>query len=254
LTTAGDASSIQAKQKNVREFEAPPWSLRVIFKTDPYKDTNYLEIKKLAPTITSEGVPETYTRVKPIRTLGGRPGCPLAHCSEVTFDETFGVGRCKDAEVTAVRVLVKIEEHTEGTDPDIAVPDPTGLGLRVCRKVSCAISPDMWEYFLAASGVVSAVQWLLTAAAGTVFYTTATVKQMKGGGLEFRTVARMNVAPVGNERFAAYMKDALTRTEGTIVEFTPTRLTPHGRKRAIDEAAATAGASLSGSFSKRRAL
>ena len=105
---------------------------------------------------------------------GGRPGCPLARWEDVEFDANFSMARCCDVEAKAVRVLVRIEQHTEGVDPDVAVSDPTNLGLRVSRKVACACDPDTRNhYFLSTSGVITAVQWLLTVAPGTEFFVTA---------------------------------------------------------------------------------
>ena len=254
LSDKVDSSDPAVKQQIVREFRAAPWSFRLIFKPDVNKDGNYLEIKKLTPTITSGGVVETYTHVNAPRALEGRPGCPFACCSDVSFDPDFGIVRCHEVDAAAVRVLLKVEAHT-AEDKDIATADPTGLGLRVCRKVSCGLKAgDTTRYFLCTSGVISAVQWLLTAPAGTAFYVTATVRT-SGDTLEFRAVAFVDVtATIGIVPFAAYMKDALASAATTLVEFTPSKATPQARKRAIDKAAEESGASHSGTFSKRSAL
>ena len=255
LSNSVDSSDPAVKQRIVREFRAVPWSFRLVFKPDVNKDGNYLEIKKLTPTITSEGVVETYAHVKAPRVLEGRPGCPFTCCSDVTFDAAFGIARCHDVDATAVRVLLKVEAHAPGVDSDIATPDATGLGLRVCRKVSCGLNAaDTARYFLSASGVINAVQWILTAPAGAAFYVTATVRA-SGDTLEFRAVAFMDVtATIGIVPFAAYMKDALSSADTTLVEFTPSKATPQARKRAVDKVAEEGGATHNGVFSKRRAL
>lgn len=241
------------KQLIIRGFQAAPWSFRLVLKQDNLWSGNYVEIKMMTQTISPEGVVETYTPKKGPTVAGGRPGCPLARCADVKFDGAFGIVRCLTAEATAVRVVLKIEANVEGVDPDIAVPDPTGLGLRVCRKVSCVLdADDKNNYFLSASGVVGSVQWLLTAAAGTVFYVTAKVKAMNST-IDFRAVSFMDVALIGIDVFAKHMRNVLAQTTGALVEFTPSRATPQSRKRQIDEAAEWAGERLEGVFSKRRA-
>ena len=253
LQNGVDAEEPKVKQLIIRGFRGAPWSFRLVLKQDNLLSGNYVEIKKMTQTITSEGVVETYIPQKGPCVAGGRPGCPLARCADVAFDEAFGIVRCLTAEAAAVRVVLKIEKHSEDVDPDIAVPDPTGLGLRVCRKVSCALNADdAAKYFLSTSGVVGSVQWLLTAAIGTVFYVTAKVKAM-GNTIDFRAVAFMDVAPIGVEPFTLHMRNVLSQTTGTLVEFTPSR-TPQGRKRLIDEAAEVTAAKSIGVFSKRRAL
>ena len=252
------ATEPRTKQLIIRGFRGAPWSFRLALKQDHLKNCNYVEIKRMTQTITSEGVVETHTPKKGPSVAAGRPGCPIARCAEVEFDKAFGIVRCRTAEATAVRVVLKIEAHSENVDPDIAVPDPTQLGLRVCRKVSCALDPDdKASYFLSASGVVNSVQWLLTAAAGAVFYVTAKAKTLAidfRDTIDFRAVAFLDVAPIGVEPFTHHMRNVLAQETGALVEFTPSRATPKGRKRQIDEAAEASTEKSIGVFSKRRAL
>ena len=108
---------------------------------------------------------ETYDNRKAVRVLTDRPGCPMVKLNALEFDKSFGVARFNGFEAKAVRALVKIEEYQDG-EPDVGVPDPTNRGLRVCRAVSCAAAPGTEKkYFLTTSGLVSAVQWLLSRAA-----------------------------------------------------------------------------------------
>lgn len=252
LSAIGNANEDIAKRRIIDTFRSAPWSCRLVLKPDMFKDTNYVEIKRIAQTLTVDGVVETYEHKKMPRARGwGRPGCPFTRCADVTFDKAFGVIRCNGVDATAVRVLVEIEAHQQDIDPDIATPDPTGQGLRVSRKVSCVLSPDdSVHYALVTSGTVGAVQWLLTALPGTVFFVTATATTV-AATVEFRTLACMNVTPIGKVTFAAHMRQVLERAETVDVEFTPSRATPQSRKRSIDDAAGD-WLMTNGSFANRK--
>ena len=252
LPTTGNHDAPQVKQRIISAFRASPWSCRLVLRPDLLKDSNYVEIKKIAQTLTAEGVVETYGHKKMPCVPGfGRPGCPMARCSDVQYDAAFGSLRCHGVDAVAVRILVKVEAHTEGVDPDIATPDPTNKGLRVSRKVTCVLSPDNGaQYTIVTSGVISAVQWLLTAAPGTTFFVTATATTA-GSTMEFRTLAVMDVAPIGATAFATHMREALAQTAVVNVVFTPSRNTPQSRKRTVDEAAEE-DSRPDASFSRRR--
>jgi hypothetical protein len=254
LPDGGDVDGHAVKQRIIQGFRAAPWSFRLVLKPDLLKDTNYVEIKRLTHTLTAGGVVETYDHRKSPRAAGfGRPGCPLARCIDVHFDADFGVVRCHGVDAVAVRILVQIEAQVEDVDPDIATPDPTNRGLRVSRKVTCVLNPeDKTRYSLVTSGLVSGVQWLLTAAPGAVFFVTATATTaaVPMAPIEFRALAFMDVAPIGAAIFATHMKEALAHTKTVDVAFTPSRATPQSRKRAIDDTAEEAS-KPSGTFSKR---
>ncbi len=53
---SGVAADTRSLTKIVRSFRAVPWSIRLIFKANDYKQTNYLEVKRLAPTLTVDGI------------------------------------------------------------------------------------------------------------------------------------------------------------------------------------------------------
>ena len=151
----------------------------------------------------------------------------------------------------AVRVVLKIEPYNEATDPDIAQPDSTQQGLRVCRRVSCALDTDKKKtYFLSVAGVSKSVQWLLTASPNAVFFVTATAKAYNDS-IDFRAIGFMDVAPIGLDPFVKHMQTMLAETGDAPLEFTPSRATPQSRKRRIDE---VTGDSNGGTFSKRRAF
>ena len=253
LTDDLDGSDPMVQQEIVKHFRAEPWSLRLILKPDIVKNSNYLEIKKLLPTITPEGLVGTFAFVNAPRVDAGKPGCPFAFCSDVKFDEDFGVVRYKDVEVTAVRVLLKTEKAVAG-DPDVGTPDPTMSGLRVVRRVSCCLNDlDQAAYYLSVSGVCRTVQWLLTAAPGAAFYVTAKAKTFRDT-IEFRAMSFKDVSEIGEETFTKFMKSSLSNSKTELVQFTPTRATPASRKRTIDDFTKDESAQLNGPFSKRIAF
>ena len=240
--------SLTSDGRVLQGFRALLWTVRVILRQDVFKNTNYLEIKRLAATISAEGVLDTYDHRQAVRVLTERPGCPMVKLSSIKFDETFGVARVNEFEAKAVRALVKIEEFQEG-EPDMAVPDPTNKGLRVCRSVSCAAAPGQdKKHYLVTSGLVSAVQWLLTASTGTVFFVTATVKKASEA-FELRALSHLSVDRIGEKRFAEHMVAAIDAPT-KLVEFTPSDATPMTRKRQIHEAAGNEHAQTVGDFSR----
>ena len=170
----------------------------------------------------------------------------------MAIDPDLGMVRCADAPAVLVRVLVKIEPHEEDVDPEIGVPDPTLLGLRVCRRVSCALKDvDRKHYFLTTAGVCASVQWLLTAAPGMIFFVQASVKTMQST-FEFRYLAFKDVVDIGAEQIAQHIREVLSQTDVVPVTFDSTMVSPKGRKRATDDALADSVGSDSGSFAKRR--
>ena len=52
----GDGADDANKSKINSAFRAKPWSIRVVYKKNEMKGTNYLEIKRIEPTLTTEGV------------------------------------------------------------------------------------------------------------------------------------------------------------------------------------------------------
>ena len=106
--------------------------------------------------------------------------------------------------------------------------------------------------YLTTSGIVRAVQWLLTAPTGAAFFVTASVKKVNEA-FELRALSYLNVNPIGEKRFADHLRDGIDAPT-TLVEFTPTKATPHSRKRSIDQAAGAEAAQSIGDFSRRRAF
>ena len=52
----GDGADEASRLKITSAFRAKPWSIRVVYKKNEMKRTNYLEIKRIEPTLTTEGV------------------------------------------------------------------------------------------------------------------------------------------------------------------------------------------------------
>ena len=90
-TLAGDAADTKARARIVRAFRAVPWSARLVFRSNEYKQQNYLEIKRLEPTLTAEGVIASFRLLPaPHAQLGG--ACPFACCADAQFDDDLGFG------------------------------------------------------------------------------------------------------------------------------------------------------------------
>ena len=251
VDTAQDA----VRAKIVLGFRALLWSLRLVFRPDNYKDNNYVEIKRIAPTITVDGLIETYVPRKSPQAAVARPGCPLARCAEVDYDVDFGTVTCKDVDAMGVRVFVKIAPHEEGKDPELGMPDPTGNGLRVVRKVTCAVDgTNDASYYLVMNGLTRDVQWLLGAKDEAVFFITGTAKPV-GGKLGFLANAHLDVSTIGVDMFTKHYKDALdNKNEEVQILFSPSRASPMARKRTVDEALGADASSSALNFGGRRMI
>ncbi|CAK0863821.1 unnamed protein product, partial [Prorocentrum cordatum] len=158
-STATDAST----EKFVQAFRGIPYSARLIFRANELREVNNLEAKLLLPTMTSDGVVGSW-RLDPAPVASANTACPFSKCSAVTFDPDLGFAVVNDSTVTAVRLHVNFLEPTD--DEETTVPD-TAHGLRVTRKATCALEPAGQaapaEYRITASGLSSAVQWLVRA-------------------------------------------------------------------------------------------
>ena len=141
----------------MRSLQAVPWSVRCIFKVNESKNINYLEIKKMAPTIAGEGVLGSYRVCQlPHVNFQDASACPFARCQDVAFDADLGVALVAGTSAMAVRILVTMKSLEE--DAELAVPDAQHLDFRVTRSVHCALSDDIAsEYILQAAGVSQSV-------------------------------------------------------------------------------------------------
>ena len=59
----GDGGELQNEMRIVCIFRATPWGCRIIYKRNEVKDTNYLEIKRMEPTLTTEGIVASFRMV-----------------------------------------------------------------------------------------------------------------------------------------------------------------------------------------------
>ena len=125
-----------------------------------------------------------------------------------------------------MRLLVRVLRTED--EEEIAIPD-TAQGLRVTRRVVCALEPPSVEtpveYKLAASGPPGSVQWLVDA--DGIFFVTAT----KIRDDVFLAQAYMEVTPNANA-WKRYMCSELAGPKGRRVTFEST-MTPLKRRRAF---------------------
>ena len=52
----GDGADEASRLKITSAFRAKPWSIRVVYKKNEMKGTNYFAIKRIEPTLRTEGV------------------------------------------------------------------------------------------------------------------------------------------------------------------------------------------------------
>ena len=230
-----------------RKVRATPWSVRLVYRMHEARQQNYVEIKKIAPLLTSLGVVATWRMVPMPEVLRGGT-CPLARCADVRYDTglkgTFVNGR----EVTVFRLWVRILEPAD--DWESAVTDPTGSkGLRVRRQIRCAANPaDEQVYTLQQSGLATGLQWLMSAAGDSVFLVLAS---KKGSEALFVASGNMNLATVHESTARQVLTATLDRKRGALLTTRATD-TPLKRKQALDDAMPTEESPAEGVFSGRK--
>ena len=152
-----------------------PWTIRCVFKANDLAQTNTLEIKRMAPTLTQDGVVDTWTPALPAAVPSGT-ACPFSACEDVTFDEALGLTLRCGYPVAAARVLVQLQKPNE--DETVAAPDVENLGLRVQRVARCALrDASTATYACQLAGVTNEVQWLMTAGHADAFLLTVAARK-----------------------------------------------------------------------------
>ena len=185
--------------KIIKGSRSQLWSVRLVFKMQDKRETNYLEIKTMTPTLTPEGVVASF-RLLPAAHAPSINGCPFAKCSSVSFNRGLGVLTVDDISVATVRLLVRVQAPQE--DEAVGFLDPENVGFRVCRRVKCCLAheDDQSIYELKTAGAALAVQWLLTAPGDSCFLVTA---KGRGADSAFNVLAYQEAK---NVDFAQYMK------------------------------------------------
>ena len=244
----------KAAQKMQRQFRSQPWSVRIVFKQNTYKNENSLEIKRMAPTFAPDGIIYTYSH-KPAPQVVAPGACPFTACTDVAYDADLGVVHVKrtggnSIEATAVRILVRIQEPLEDEVP--TVPDPSQIGLQVTRKARCALNDsDETIYDLVTAGVASSMQWLISAPHDRIFLITATVKAQSDRS-SFRVLSFWDTSHLKPESFIKHVKEATDTSHNISVEFSPSKATPCKRQTSLSENIVQAFPEMNDDFSKRR--
>ena len=184
----------------------------------------------MVPLLTPEGVVATWTGRSVAEVLQGST-CPLAKCADVQYDDGLGVTTVGGREVTVVRVWVRVLAPEEGEE--VGVPDPTGTGLRVSRRVRCAAdATDQQEYVLRQSGLSSSVQWLLLAPPDSCWLVLASTKDVTH---EFVASGCWNLSAAHERTANEVLRTTLAKAHGSSVTMQSTD-TPLKRRRLLDEA------------------
>ncbi len=243
----GDGADDANKLKINSAFRAKPWSIRVVYKKNEMKRTNYLEIKRMEPTLTTEGVVASF-RLLPTPHVPNQDACPFALCASVSYDNDLGVLTVDEVGVKAVRLLVKV--LAPGETEVCATPDPTNSGFRVCRKVTCALAPDESDktYEIKIAGISSRVQWLMTAAADACYLITA---QGRGADKAFTVIAHEDTKAIGEKQYVLLM-DGHIHHKGDVAVAHASTDTPQKRLQSLNDA--VPAAETPQSFNKRRRL
>ncbi len=161
LGSSDVALDAQACRARAAALRATPWTLRCVFKTNEVTGHSYPEVKRMVPTLTTEGVVSTWAPSSaPVAKTGG--ACPFARCADIVADESLGLLLVGDMEVRAVRVLLVMQRPAP--DETVAVPDPENRGLRVQRIARCGLQANSEDKYVARTADIAGdVQWLLAA-------------------------------------------------------------------------------------------
>ena len=153
-------------------------------------------------------------------------------------------------EVDAARIIVTFLRINE--DEEIATADATNLGLRVVRRVSCALAAEdrTREYKVTVVGLTSSVQWMIVAPAQSSFFLTVGNGRSSSDTLTFNVLSHMDTTEIGLELFQKHVQALIGAAECDPVIFLSTD-TPLKRQRAVDAAETTEGGEEA-SFAKRR--
>ena len=243
----GDGADEASRLKITSAFCAKPWSIRVVYKKNEMKGTNYLEIKRIEPTLTTEGVVASF-RLLPTPHVANQDACPFALCASVSYDKDLCVLTVDEVGVKAVRLLVKV--LAPGETEVCATPDPTNSGFRICRKVTCALAPDESDktYEIKIAGISSRVQWLMTAAADACYFITA---QGRRADNAFNVMAYEDTKTIGEQQYVNLMERHMNHKGDVAVAHASTD-TPQKRLQSLNDAVPVAETPQS--FNKRRKL
>ena len=211
------------------------------------KRTNYLEIKRIEPTLTTEGVVASF-RLLPTPHVPNQDACPFALCASVSYDNDLGVLTVDGDAVHAVRLLVKV--LSPGDNEVCATPDVTNSGFRVSRRVRCSLAPAQSDktYEIKAAGITSRVQWLMTAPADACYLITA---KGRGADKAFTVIAYEDTKAIGEKQYVVLM-DGHINHKGDVVVAHASTDTPQKRLQSLNDA--VPAAETPQSFNKRRRL
>ena len=120
--------------------------MRCAFRQNEVTMTNHVEIKRMIPTVAPGGVVGTWKpHALPAATTAD--SCPFSSCSDVTFDEAFGLTLVSGRVVSGARVLIRVQAAKD--DEQSTTLDKEGLDS-VCsgghaaplRRTAAARTPN----------------------------------------------------------------------------------------------------------------
>ena len=131
VTPLGD----QAQRKHAAALRARTWTLRCVFKANDVTELNYIEVKRMVPTLTAGGVVPTWSPVS-VPAVKTNSACPFARCAAVTSDDALGLLLVGGTEAQAVRVLWAMQNPPD--EESVAVTDPESWSPCAAH---CTLSP-----------------------------------------------------------------------------------------------------------------
>ena len=236
-----------------KTLKSVPWSLRVVYRQYNKRNENYVEIKRMAPSLDDTGILNNSltTAVPPTLVVSASAaatatGVRFAPCKLLARDDALGLLTCKDKAIQSARIIIRLVEISENEQND-AFGMGAGGAVRVSRKCRCVVDPeDNAEYVLQHAGTANTVRWLLMGKADQIFMVLVN-KKAEGG--PFVPYAFCDVSKCGLPTLRQYAETVLKWQEGAHAPleatFTPQKrlkvLVDDGSSRATTEPFATRG-------------
>ena len=202
------------------------------FKQDQSRESNYIEIKLMTPTVSKEGVVESW-RAEQVPMARSASASAICECKDVAVDPDLGVVTVNGKRVATVRILVSV--CAIGDDEQVSTPDKDSLGTRVTRRVTCGLNADSVEtYTLRAAGTPAVVSWLIRASAGDMFFITAAASTTSG---LFTVLGHWDAESAGRAELAGFLRQVIESSPSDLYIESEDAATPARRKQLLDESA-----------------
>ena len=222
----------------VRGLKSTPWSFRLVYKTQEYGEVheNFLEIKKMKPTVTADGILSHALKSNAATMARNDNALPLCACKDLFFVDSLGLLKCNGIDIQAARIVVRALEIV---DPESALSAAPGGATKVARQCTCCVAvDDVKQYAFEQRGTLDNVRWMIFPQ--TVAFYMLVVTKISADG-PFVVLSHHNINSWNEPLRTQYTKHAVAwqNQEATAFEITAT---PSKRlKTMIDEKSAPPG-------------